>query len=370
MAKQIVVLGAGYAGLPAAKLAARRTGARVTLVNASDRFVERVRLHQLGSGQELRDRPLKELLSGTGVRLVVDRAERIDAESRTVHLAASPEPLRYDILIYAPGSGPDLASVPGAAEHAHGVTTREQAERLLKRLPESRSVAVVGGGLTGIEAAAEIAESHPGLEVRLITAERLGAALSRIGTAHLRRTFARLGVSVVERAPVAEVRADGPVLAGGDRVAADTVVWTTGFSVPDLARRAGVETAGDGRIAVDATMRSLSHPEVYAVGDAAALVSGDGKRLRMSCATGIPSGQHAVRSIAARESGRPARPLRFAYLQQCISLGREDGLIQFVRPDDSPRERILTGRAAVLYKEAIVRGAAYTMRRPGIPASL
>src|SRR5690606_34735073 len=66
MEKQIVVLGAGYAGLPAAKLAARRTGGRVTLVNASDRFVERVRLHQLGSGQELRDRPLKELLTGTG----------------------------------------------------------------------------------------------------------------------------------------------------------------------------------------------------------------------------------------------------------------------------------------------------------------
>ncbi|GAA1075554.1 NAD(P)/FAD-dependent oxidoreductase [Nocardiopsis composta] len=370
MEKQIVVLGAGYAGLPAAKLAARRTGGRVTLVNASDRFVERVRLHQLGSGQELRDRPLKELLTGTGVRLVVDRADRIDTENRTVHLAADPEPLHYDILIYALGSGPDLASVPGAAEHAHGVTSQEQAERLLKRLPETRSVAVVGGGLTGIEAAAEIAESHPGLDVRLVTAGRLGAALSRIGTAHLRRTFARLGVTVTERAPVAEVRADGPVLASGEHIPADTTVWTTGFSVPDLARRAGIEVAEDGRIAVDATMRSLSHPEVYAAGDAAALVSGDGKRLRMACATGIPSAQHAVRSIAARENGRQARPLRFAFFQQCISLGRQDGLIQFVHTDDSPRERILTGRAAVLYKEAIVRGAAYVMRRPGIPASL
>jgi NADH dehydrogenase len=114
----IVVLGAGYTGLTAAKLLAKRTGATVTLVNNRDRFVERMRNHQLASGQRLRDLPLHDLLAGAGTRLVVDRVTRIDPEQRHVELAASGEPIGYDLLVYALGSHPDLHSVPGAAEHA------------------------------------------------------------------------------------------------------------------------------------------------------------------------------------------------------------------------------------------------------------
>jgi NADPH-dependent 2,4-dienoyl-CoA reductase/sulfur reductase-like enzyme len=83
-APHIVVLGAGYAGLGAAKLAAKRTGATVTLVNERDRFVERVRNHQLATGQRLRDLPLRDLVAGTGIRLVVDRVTRIDQRGDVV----------------------------------------------------------------------------------------------------------------------------------------------------------------------------------------------------------------------------------------------------------------------------------------------
>jgi NADH dehydrogenase FAD-containing subunit len=108
MTTRIVVVGAGYAGLAAAKLAARWTGAEVTLVNAGDRFVERVRLHQLAAGQPLRDLPLAGLLRGTGVRLVVDRVTGIDAATRTVRLGE--RELGYDRLVYAAGSQADLDS--------------------------------------------------------------------------------------------------------------------------------------------------------------------------------------------------------------------------------------------------------------------
>jgi hypothetical protein len=86
----------------------------------------------------------------------------------------------------------------------------------------------------------------------------------------------------------------------------------------------------------------------------------------MACATGPPSAAHAIRSLTARLSGREPSPLRFRYFNQCISLGRRDALIQFVRPDDSPVEAILTGRAAARYKEAIVRGAYLAQRHPAL----
>src|SRR5688500_17925096 len=110
----IVVLGAGYTGLTAAKLLAKRIGATVTLINSRDRFVERMSNHQLATGQRLRDLPLCDLLEGTGVRLVVDRVTRIDPEQRQVELASGSEPVGYDLLVYALGSHADLDAVPGA----------------------------------------------------------------------------------------------------------------------------------------------------------------------------------------------------------------------------------------------------------------
>lgn len=369
MAHHVVVVGAGYSGLIAAKLAARAAGATVTLVNAADRFVERVRLHQLAAGERLRDLPLAGLVEGTGVTLVVDRVTGIDPDSRTVRLAAG-QPLGYDTLIYALGSVADLGSVPGVAEHAYTVAGAGQAERLRERLPYSRVLAVVGGGLTGVEAAAEFAERYPALKVRLVTGGELGEGVSPRGRRHLRRVFDRLGVEVRERARVAEVRADGLVLEGGEHVGADTVVWSTGFTVPELAREAGLAVDGRGRMLVDATLRSRSHPEVYGVGDAAAVRVAGGQELRMACATGMPAGQQAARAVIARLAGREPRPIRFRYLNQCVSLGRRDGLVQFVRTDDSPRSAVLTGRPAAAYKEAIVRGTILAMRHPGMPSYL
>ncbi|MEG9517458.1 FAD-dependent oxidoreductase [Saccharopolyspora indica] len=370
MTRRIVVVGAGYTGLAAAKLAARWTGARVTLINATDRFVERVRLHELVAGRRLRDLPLSDLLKGTGVELVVDRVTDIDAQARTLQLANSAREVGYDHLIYAVGSVAAVTSVPGAAEHAFSLASNDDALRLRQRLAESEVVAVVGGGLTGIEAAAELAEANPALKVRLIDKGELGAGLSQRGKKHLRRTFARLGVELRENAGVSEVRPDGLVLADGAHVAADTVVWTVGFRVPDLAERAGFAVDGSGRVIVDEEFRSISHPEVTAIGDAAAGRMRTGQELRMACATGLPSSQHAVRALADRLTGRQPRPLRFRYLNQCISLGRKDALVQFVHRDDTPREAVLTGRKAALYKEAIVRGTIIFERHPTIPTSL
>jgi len=366
MTTRIVVLGAGYSGQLAARLAARARDVAVTLVNERDRFVERVRLHQLAAGEELRERPLSALLRNTGVRLVIDRVTAIDPEAKSIVLARG-DTLPYDTLIYALGSRTDVSSVPGVAEYAHTVAAEEDAARLRARV--GGVVTIVGGGLTGIEAATELAERQPELKVRLVTDGALGAALSEKGRRHLRNTFDRLGIEVREQALVAEVKADGVALTDGSHIASDTVVWTTGFTVPALAAEAGLAVDAAGRLVVDETGRSTSHPDVYGVGDAAAMRMQGGQELRMACATGLPVAQQAVRALLARRDGRPVKPFRFRYVNQCISLGRKDGLIQFVNRYDEPVERVLTGRLAALYKEVVVRTAFQVERHPSIPAS-
>ncbi|MFF4695144.1 NAD(P)/FAD-dependent oxidoreductase [Streptomyces chattanoogensis] len=367
MTHHLVVLGAGYAGLAAAKGAARtlrRGDVRITLVNAVGHFVERVRLHQLAAGQQLTDLPLSTLLAGTGIELVVARVTAIDAAARTVRLDSAPYSLAYDTLVYALGSAAATAAVPGAAAHASAVATYEDAVRLRERTRDAQgSLVVAGAGLTGIEAATELAEAHPGLTVQLVTDGELGAGLSERGRRYLRAALDRHGVALREHTRVSEVAAHGLVLADGGEIPADAVVWTAGFRVPGLAREAGFAVDARGLLAVDPTLRSLSHPEVFGAGDAVAAYGPDGAASRMSCQTGLPMGAYVAGSVAASLTGRTPKPLRLRYVWQNISLGRRDGLTQFTRADDSPVAAVLTGRASARFKEAITRGTVFALRR-------
>ncbi|MHA6616678.1 hypothetical protein [Pseudonocardia sp. DLS-67] len=87
-APRVAVLGAGYAGVTAAKLIAGKSDAAVTLINDDGRFRERMRNHQLATGQWLRDLPLRDLVKRTGIRLVIDRVSRVDLDGRQVELAS------------------------------------------------------------------------------------------------------------------------------------------------------------------------------------------------------------------------------------------------------------------------------------------
>ncbi|URN14657.1 MULTISPECIES: NAD(P)/FAD-dependent oxidoreductase [Streptomyces] len=378
MQHRIIVLGAGYTGAAAAGRLARRLhpdDVAVTVVDAEPDFVERVRLHQLAAGRELRPRSFGEIFAGTAVEPRRARVTGVDVDRRTVAVAdadGGAGELPYDTLVYALGSGWDDQGVPGAAEHAHEIASRAGALRLRGRLAElgaGQAVAVVGGGLTGLEAATEIAEARPDLAVHLVTRGGLGDGLSDKGRGHLRRVLGRLGVTVHEHTAVTGVEADRVTTAGGRAVPAAVTVWTTGFAVHPIARATALEVDGAGRIAVDGTMRSVSHPDVYAIGDAALVTGPGGRPLRMSCATGVPTAWQAADAIAARLTGGKVPAVSIRYFNQCVSLGRADGLIQYVTADDRAVDTVLTGRFAARYKELVCKGAAWGVAHPtlGLP---
>jgi NADH:ubiquinone reductase (H+-translocating) len=372
MKHKIVVLGAGYAGANAAARLAKRlhpADTEITLVNADPEFVERVRMHQLATGQDLKPRPLTDVFAGTGVRVRLARVTAVDAERKTVGIVedGGAAEIAYDTLVYALGSAAADCGVPGVAEHAHNIAGKQSALRLRARLAElaaGAGVLVVGGGLTGIEAATEIAEARPDLEVSLAARGGLGDWLSEKARRHLRTAFDRLGITVHEHTDIAGVEPAGAVTADGRAIPAQVTVWTAGFAVHPLAAATTLQVSATGQIAVDDTMRSVSHADVYAVGDAALASGANGTPLRMSCASGVPTAHLAADAIAARLTGRQLPQNKIGYLGQCISLGRHDAIVQWVTPDDQSKPSAATGKMAARIKEMICKSAAWSISHP------
>ncbi|MCX0241664.1 NAD(P)/FAD-dependent oxidoreductase [Streptomyces drozdowiczii] len=357
----IVVLGAGYAGMAAAVQLAARTGkrrdaVRVTVVNAGERFTERMRLHMTAADRPLGTMSIPEMLEGTGARFTRGWVTAVDAGARTVRIDDE-RVLPYDTLVYALGGVADTSAVPGADDYAYTLSSTQDAQLLadrLKALGEGGhgTVAVVGTGLTGIESAAEIAERYPHLDVVLLGGEEPGATMNDRAAAHVRAALDRLGVRVRGGVRVAKVLAGSVELEGGESIAADAVLWTGGTRVAPLAAAAGLEVDERGRIVTDRALRSVSHPEVYAVGDAAAIRQGYGV-MHGTCQGGMPTGVHAALSIDRVLGGKQPKPFRFGYYHTPVSLGRGDAVVQFTRPDDSPRRICLVGAMAVRYKETV-----------------
>ena len=355
----VVVIGGGYAGTLAANHLRVRSDVDITLVNPRPVFVERIRLHQLVADSGTATVDYGTLL-GDGIRLVVDGAELIDTAERRVRLTSGAA-LDYDYLIYAVGSTGALPAVRGAAEFAYSVADLESAQRLryaLADLPPDAPAAVVGGGLTGIETAAELAQQ--GRSVTLICGGGLGPSLSGRGRRSVGKQLRRLGVDVLESVAVSEVRWDAVVLSDGAVLPSAATVWTAGFGVPDLATRSGLRTDALGRLLTDETLTSIDDECVVAAGDAAAP---SGHPLRMSCQAAGPLGAQAANTVLSRIAADTPARVNQAFVGQCISLGRSHGTIQLARTDDTPVNVVVGGRSAASIKEAICKGTLWAIRR-------
>lgn len=357
---KVVVIGGGYAGTVAANRLRMRGGVDITLVNPRPRFVNRVRLHQFVAGTGEAEVDYGTLL-GEGVRLVVDSATRIDTAVRTVELASG-RALDFDYVIYAVGStGAIPSSASGAAEFAFSVAEFEFAQRLRVRLTElslDTPVTVVGGGLTGIETAAELAEQ--GRTVTLVCGGTLAPSFGVPGRRSLVRWLSRHGVAVLEGEAVTEVRPDSIVLSGGVVRPSALTIWTTGFGVPELARVSGLRTDALGRLLTDETLTNVDDDRVVATGDAAAP---SGQPLRMSSYAAGPLGAQAADTVLSRIAGTEPAAISLAFSGACVSLGRHRAVRQLAGKDDSPVNAYIGGRMGATIKELTCKVAVWKIRR-------
>ncbi|WP_067894177.1 NAD(P)/FAD-dependent oxidoreductase [Nocardia vaccinii] len=355
----VVVVGGGYAGTVAANRLRKRGDVRITMVNPRPAFVDRVRLHQLvaGTGEATID---YRTLLGAGIELVVDSATRIDTATRTVRLASG-RGLGYDHVIYAVGSTEATPSVRGGDAFACRMGEFESAQRLRARLDglsADASVTVVGGGPTGIETAAELAER--GWGVTLVCGGTLMPSLSASGRRYVRRWLSRHGVTMLESDPVLEVRADAVVLSSGAVRPSALTIWTTGFGVPQLASASGLRTDAIGRLLTDETLTSVDDDRIVATGDAA---TPSGQPLRMSSQAAGALGAQAADTVLSHIEGSEPRVIDVALTGVCLSLGRRTGVRQLAHKDDTAMNLYIGGRAGAKIKEVTCNFAVGKIRR-------
>ncbi|MFT3660463.1 MAG: FAD-dependent oxidoreductase [Gordonia sp. (in: high G+C Gram-positive bacteria)] len=346
---RIVIVGGGYAGCMAANRLRRKTdpaAVEITLINARPDFVERVRLHQRIAGTGEPSSPLTDMLDDA-VTLRIGTVTTLDDGAVTL---ADGTALAFDRLIYAPGGaarGPAGTLAVGDPEQA--LTARAR----LAQLPDGAPVTVVGGGLTGIETATEIAETRPGLDVRIVSRDEVGDSLHPSARRRIGVELARLGV-VVQRGTYDD---DAP---------SDLTLWAVATEVSDLAARSGLPVNGEDRLEVDRFLRSVADARIFGAGDAAAV---PGQRL--SCQTALPQGAHAADNLARDLAGAPLKPYSMGYTGQNVSIGRRRAVVQSARRDDTPTRFWLGGRPAAFVKEqvcAMAKSAAGSGRYAWLPA--
>jgi NADH:ubiquinone reductase (H+-translocating) len=368
---RIVIAGAGYGGLSCALRLARRAprGTSVTLVSATDRFIERIRLHQRVTGQNVGEWSLPALIRGTGIQLRVGQIERLDQGCR--RLSVGDERIEFDTLVLALGSHVDIDSVKGVREHAMAVefgSVLRIHEALRKLAARSGKVTIVGGGLTGIELATEIAEALPDLRVSLVSQARLAETWSAAARVHALEATQRLGVRVEEGPHIRVVHEKRLETDRGD-LPFDLCIWAGGFVGHPLAWNSGLKVNQQGQALVDPQLRSVSHPAVHVIGDLGTVAPGLTPQMPMGCKSAMPAGAWAAENIARRLRGLPEQSLQYGVPFFCVSLGRRDGLIQKAARDGTLTGGVLTHRRGAWFKEFICRSTlwALKMERVGIP---
>ncbi|GJD49120.1 NADH dehydrogenase [Methylobacterium crusticola] len=369
-AHRIVVVGGGAAGLQlATKLGdryGRRGEAEVTLVDRSRTHIWKPLLHEVAAGSMDVGHHAVDYLHHAHAhhfRYRIGQMTGLERAARTIQLAAShdaegrevtPERrIPYDTLVIAVGSASNDFGTPGVQQHAIALDTPDQAERFHRRLVNAmirahsqagpvRSgqlhVAVIGAGATGTELVAELhrttrqvaatgldrIDPEKDLKLTLIeAADRILPAVPERLAQDVMALLAGIGVDVLTRARVTEVRPDGVQLADGRFVVSELVVWAAGVRAPDFLRDLdGLESARNNQLAVTPTLQTTRDPDVFAIGDCAHLVDpGTRAPVPPRAQAAHQQATHLLRQMPNRLAGRPLAPFRYRDFGSLVSLG-------------------------------------------------
>lgn len=358
----VVILGAGFGGLEAARALAR-TPVRVTLVDRRNYHLFQPLLYQVAastlSATEIAAPVRYVLRRQRNLTCLMAGAEGVDLALRRVRLTDG-RALGYDYLVLATGSSHSYFGHPEWAAHAPGLKTLEDALEIRRRFllafeqaeqaedPDLRrellTVVVVGGGPTGVELAGTLKEMSRLVlpkEFRRIHTERARVVLVEAGPAvlpgfgeglsgHALESLAAIGVEVRLGQPVTAVDGHGIQL-GDERIPARTVLWAAGVAASPLGRSLGVPLDKAGRVPVAPDLSIPGHPEAFVIGDLAALAGPDGRPLPGVAPVAIQEGRAAARAILASQKGAPRAPFRYRDRGSMATIGRGRAIAQVGR---------------------------------------
>jgi NADH dehydrogenase len=358
----VLVLGGGFGGIGAARKLAKAP-VDVVIVDRHDYHTFQPLLYQLATGlleesavgHSIRDLVHKQ----DNVRVHNDSAVFVDLDKRDARfeeLEAQP----YDYLVLALGAEVNFFGVAGAAEHGFPLYTLPDALRLKEHVLErweatdrdrslvedgALNVVVVGGGPTGVETAGALAELYNGVfakdypdvapgTAKVILVEgspEIFAMFKPDIREYAKEALTKRGVEVRTGDVVASVTPKRVTLKSGDEIAAHTLVWGAGLQGNALVRSLDIELERGNRLGVDAELRLPSHPEVFAVGDIAAIPDAKTEQvLPQLGSVALQSGEHAGETIARLVAGKEVKPFEYKDKGTMAMIGRGSAVVQML----------------------------------------
>jgi len=354
-----VIVGAGFGGLSAAR-AFKRAPVRLTVIDRRNHHLFQPLLYQVATAGLSAGNiayPIRAIVRNQAhTRVFLADAVSLDPQHHKVVLADGEE--TYDYLILATGASHSYFGHSDWEPHAPGLKSVEDALEIRRRILLAFEMAerepdrerrralltfvVVGGGPTGVELAGAIAEIaymvmvqdfraiNP-KESRIMLIEAGGRilpympeSLSSSAEASLRR----LGVEVSKGEAVTSI-SPGMVTIGARTIQAGTVLWAAGVEPSRLARSLGVPLDSVGRVKVQPDLSIPGHPDVFVIGDLAALADGRGMLLPGLAAVAVQQGRHAARNILRRSRGGPTEPFHYVDLGTMATIGRAAAVANF-----------------------------------------
>jgi NADH dehydrogenase len=350
---KVIIIGAGFGGLWAARTLANQP-VDVVVIDRNNYHTFLALLYQVAAAElDAEDiaYPVRSIFwKIPNINFILAHARRIDLQNRRIETDG--ETILFDYLILAGGSVTSTFGVPGVEEHAYFLKTLEEAvalknhiiccfEAASRETDEARrnsllTFVIVGGGATGVEYSGALSElvhgplikDYPGIdfsEVRIIlleAADRLVAPMPPNIRDYTLGQLTKMGVDVRLNTAVAEAAPKKAVLKGGETLLTNTVVWTAGVRGEGLAAASDIPVTRDGRVAVQDTLQVQDQPDVYVIGDLAAINEGQ-RVLPMVAQVAIQSGVMAAQNILRQIAGKSPEPFRYADRGSMITIGRK-----------------------------------------------